>query len=251
MRNRLFRDLLKAHIKEIQQRNPAFSLRSFARKTKISPGAVHEILKGQRALSPEMAKKIVSTLQLSETERASFDEAIDGTDVERILLPDEAEELIQNWKYFAILSFFELDEPVTTPEEVSRRLGISATESRKYFDYLEKFGFVTRDSQGAYQHSGQQWATRDGVPSTLLRQVHKDGLSLAENALESVPVDERDFYSLTFAGSPGKLKIAKKEIRKFCDKLERTMGRGPIESVYKLSLQLIPLDERISTHPTR
>ena len=50
---------LRCRYIEIQNRNPAYSLRSFSRKLQINPSALCEILKGKRRVSRKMAERLL------------------------------------------------------------------------------------------------------------------------------------------------------------------------------------------------
>jgi transcriptional regulator with XRE-family HTH domain len=47
---------------EARSRNPAFSLRAFARKLEMSPSAISELLNGKRRVSRKLASRIVGNL---------------------------------------------------------------------------------------------------------------------------------------------------------------------------------------------
>jgi len=53
---------LRCKYDEIQNRNPAYSLRSFSRKLKINPSALCEILKGKRRVSRKMAERLLAQM---------------------------------------------------------------------------------------------------------------------------------------------------------------------------------------------
>jgi uncharacterized protein (TIGR02147 family) len=245
MQQKRFRDLLKNHYAKLKSRNPNFSLRSYAKKLQISSGALTEVFKGTRQISPTLARKLVARLALEPSELSEFENTIANTEGTRQLVPEAAHELVSDWRYFAILCLFELDKPIKTVGQASRRLGLSEDEVQDCFDYLVAHGILNLVGD-SYVHAGLQWATHDNVPSTGLRKVHREGFSQASRALETVEIDQRDVFALTFAGGAEQMKIAKQEIRAFCDRLERLMTRGEVDTVYKVAVQLFPIDERIS-----
>ena len=57
---------------ETQLKNPAFSLRAFARKLDLSPSALSEILKGKRRVSKKLAQRVVTNLCLAQSEAQSL-----------------------------------------------------------------------------------------------------------------------------------------------------------------------------------
>lgn len=71
-------ELLAAKFDAMRARNPRFSLRSYARKLGISPGATTEILRGKRRISAKLAARFAERLQLEEQERVQLFDGIRG-----------------------------------------------------------------------------------------------------------------------------------------------------------------------------
>lgn len=67
-----YRVWLKAEFAERCQRNPGYSLRSFARDLKILPSRLGDILHGHQGMSVTVAKALASRLAWSESEREHF-----------------------------------------------------------------------------------------------------------------------------------------------------------------------------------
>ncbi|MGE0617107.1 MAG: hypothetical protein AB7P04_15865 [Bacteriovoracia bacterium] len=57
-----YRELLKAALAQRIQKNPAYSLRAFARDLGISPGHLCEVLSGKHRLSRRMESLVVNKL---------------------------------------------------------------------------------------------------------------------------------------------------------------------------------------------
>jgi uncharacterized protein (TIGR02147 family) len=79
------------------------------------------------------------------------------------------------------------------------------------------------------------------VPSTAIRKYHRDNLVKAAEALEEVPVELRDFSSITMATCSEKVGQARELIRKFREELSDLMESGDRETVYTLAVQLFPV----------
>ena len=85
------------------------------------------------------------------------------------------------------------------------------------------------------------------VPSSAIRQFHKEHLKKAAVAIEAQPVETRDFSGTTFAINPKKLPRAKALIRRFQNELMELLENGDRSSVYHLAVQLYRLDQETST----
>lgn len=241
MWNRFTRKILVERLKESQRKNSAFSLRAFALKAKISPGALSEFISGKRRLSKESAIKVVENLELSPAERKQFDRLLNGDDV-RDELKDDKFSLISHWSYFAVLSILELDNPPTDVKEIAKRLALPVEKVKEIAARLVALDLL-HERAGKLELTGRHFVSTDEIPSKAIVQSHMEDLDLAKTSLRSTPVGERDFVSLTFAGSSEDLKKAKREIRRFRDRLYTIMSASKTDHVYKFSLQLYPLSD--------
>jgi transcriptional regulator with XRE-family HTH domain len=86
-----------------QQRNPAYSLRAFARDLEISPTGISLILNKKRPLTLERAINWAEKLQMNEDEKAVFLEAVSCDSVER-LNPNnrKSEQLLEKIQYYEL-----------------------------------------------------------------------------------------------------------------------------------------------------
>ena len=95
-------------------KNPSFSLRAFAKKLKINPSALSEILNGKRVISESLARRLVDNLALDPKEKQSVLSLFDQTANSGETIDDNYLELsvdhfktISEWYHFAILSLME------------------------------------------------------------------------------------------------------------------------------------------------
>jgi uncharacterized protein (TIGR02147 family) len=238
---------------ESRARNPAFSLRAFARKLKLSPSAVSEILKGKRRISREMAGRLTETLCLNPREARALlslfprpkGESQSAPESEFLELSVDHFHMVSSWHHFAILSLAETRGFKGEARWIAGRLGLRTTEAQEALDRLERLGLLKRvpKSKGALAPTGAQYSTPDGTPSAALRKAHGDNLELARKSLERDDVSERDFTSMTMAIDPARLPVAKGMIREFMGTLADYLESGPKAEVYKACFQLFPLTE--------
>lgn len=238
------RKLLTKKLEEAKAKNPSFSLRAFASKLGMSPGALSEILNERRLITLKNAKRIIDNLGLTVTERNRIDGLLKGSKLgDRVLLEDEVFELLGDWKYFALLSLMELSAPPETAGQFAERLNITDKQAKDCLEKLVSLDLAIREGQ-RYTHSGRHFTTTDEIPSRAIRASHLQDLEKMRDAVLHLPVDERDFTSITFAGSSAELLRAKKMIRRFRDRLSQQMSAKRKDGVFRLSIGLFPLSRK-------
>lgn len=235
-------------------KNPAYSLRSFARKIDCSPAAVSEILNNKRKVSPKLAQKIIEKIGLDPEEMkqilALFGSKSTAKDSSSATKPAYSElasdqfKTVSQWYHFAILSLSETKDFQDDPKWIAERLNVRLPDIQQAIERLERLGMIKRDKRGRLEPTGQQFVTTDEIASTALRGAHAEILDLARNSLEQDEVQARDFTTMTMAVDPQRLVKAKKMIREFratlCDFLEQ----GERTEVYQLSVNLFPLSRQ-------
>jgi len=74
----LIQRILSERFAGMRERNPRFSLRAYAKRLGLSPGATTEILRGKRRISAKIVLRIAEKLQLEERERQVLLQAVHG-----------------------------------------------------------------------------------------------------------------------------------------------------------------------------
>jgi uncharacterized protein (TIGR02147 family) len=230
---------------QLKERNPAFSLRSFAKKIDVSSGELSEIFSGKRNVSLNKAKKIASKLILSPEEKMKlFASFLDDDDA---IFSGPNRELVDQYElnsdplHFAILSLFELDNFKSDESWIAEQLGLSLKECSVKIDRLKRLNIINMDASGNLLPTGKSFTTTDNIKNLSVRKAHFENLKLAEHALETREVEERDFTAITMPIDPDKLNDAKKMIRKFRDELSLFLESGKKTEVFKMNIQFFPL----------
>lgn len=236
-----FRSMMSRFL--LEKEGSALSMRSFAKSAGMSASAVSEIISGKRSLSPRAALQLLEVLKIDSKEKQYFSELIAKEQSgERRLLGKEAEILLSDPYFPAVLSLFELYERALTVREIAERFGLSEDRTREIVDQLVKTGMLERNNEDSLIHKGAYWTTTDHIPSEAIRTAHLNELKIASHAIKEIGTDERDFTSITFAGNSKQLARVQKEIRRFRDRVSQIMEEGDADQVYKLNVQLFPLD---------
>jgi uncharacterized protein (TIGR02147 family) len=240
--------LLLRKFQESQLQNSRYSQRAFAQKLGVSSGALSEIFKGKRALSPAQKKRMADSLQLSPQEQLDFFE----DDLPENLRPMRREvfqlsvdqfHLISEWWHFGMLSLlrtrgFRLDQ-----DWIAARLGLSAKVASEAIDRLFRLGQLKR-SGGKVLREHARVETTDEFFDLSVQKSHLENAKLIEKSILENPLEVRDHTSLTIAVNRKNMKRAKELIRVFQDQFEReieTARDGDADEVYRLSISFFPL----------
>ena len=240
--------LLLRELNYRKERNPNFSLRAFAKLLCISPAQLSQLISGKRRLTERQALKIAEKLSMSPNERIEILRNIrpdfipkddSPTEVFQILEDDQFK-LISEWYHYAILSLGDLKNCKADTRWITKRLGISELQAIDAFSRLKRMGII-KIIGGKFKQVSKPLFTSSDRASIYIRRYHQKNLSLASEKLEIIPVEKRDFSSMTFAVNTKKLSIAKKLIQDFEKRLCKELEAGDKSEVYTLSVQLFPL----------
>jgi transcriptional regulator with XRE-family HTH domain len=246
--------LLLIHLSKARVRNPSYSLRSMAQRIKISPAALSEILNGKRRVSVKMAEKILHGLNIPPDEvmpviklfSTNGQNLKNSQKFEFSELANDQFKIISNWYHFAILSLTETEDFRNDPRWIADRLNVRVSDIELAIDRLLRLGMLRRGVNGRLESTGEQFATTDEITSSAVRGFHSEVLELARNSLESVPLEKRDFTTMTMAVDPKRLIKAKKMIRTFRAKLCEYLEQGDRTEIYQLSINLFPLSQNVT-----
>ncbi len=243
---------LREHFLELKAKNSSYSLRAFAKRMQISPSALSEILHGKRKVSRQLATQILTRIgaDAKDQERilSLFKNSTLASDEEKKYMELSADQfqLISKWHHFALLSLAETKGFIADPLWVAKRLGITFSEAERALERLERLGFIEWfRSRKVLKPLKGQLQTSDDIANQAIRQSHYEDIDLSRRALESVPVEDRDFTALTLAIDKSKLPQAKKLIREFQNELMSFLESGEQTEVYKICFHVLPLSQPI------
>jgi DNA-binding MarR family transcriptional regulator len=235
---------LHRELSERLQKNPAYSMRAFARHIDLDQSLLTKVLQGKRRLSPNTVQKILSTLQAD----ASVVDRIIQKTTERAgdfrVMEEEAFNLIKGWHHFAILELMKLASFVPDEDYVSRRLGLHIEVVREALTRLEEMGYIRRlEHEWQLLKPNNAWSSTTRT-SEARRQLQKTLLEKSLNAIDEVNVDKRDHSSLTVAVPVNRLPEFKEKIQKMRRELgSHFQSQGQLDEVYQLTISFFPLTQ--------
>lgn len=257
-----YKELLRLELLGRIRKNPAFTMRAFARDLNMSPAFLSQVLNGKRVLSEDRAHHVAERLKWKPERRDLFVDMLryhTAKDVQakdyllkkigkskenynsRYDLAVEHFKVISEWYHFAILELTEVNDYRLTAPSAARRLGIQSFEARMAIDRLIRLGLL-EEQNGRLSKSKSNVGIAD-VPSEAIRAFHRQLLEKAKSAIEQQSPENREFYSITLAINPSRLKRAKALIHKFSHEIMECLQDGPKKTVYQLGVQLFKLEK--------
>ncbi|NCN95299.1 MAG: TIGR02147 family protein [Bdellovibrionales bacterium] len=244
-----FRSALRGYLEQMKSTLGGDTLRTLAKKAGLSPSTVSEILNGKRKITESVALKILDAMDMDVNEKKILEDLVRaGLGSERRVLPKDAEQLIANWHFSAILSLLEINEDFDV-FKISEELRLNPEVVSEAIRLLASYQLVETDKDGKVILTGDYWTTTEDIPSGAIKIFHKGDLKLAAERIDEVPPEDREFTSLTFAGSAKQFDQIKNEIRKFRDKVSHLMTLSDPDQVYKFNIQLYPMRSKSSHNP--
>lgn len=124
----------------------------------------------------------------------------------------------------------------------SMRPALTAKQAKESIDLLLQLGLVVKTISGKYRQADGMVRTADELSSYVVMKYQKENLRLADEALDSVPQDERDISTLTAGISSVCFLELKREIQSFRRHIAHLVDQDKGQDrVYQLNLQLFPL----------
>ena len=242
-------EFLNFEYQKRKQRNPNYSLRSFAKWLSISPAQLSQMLSGKRTITLKTLKKINDRLALSPQDNRELMQSllkekhlISTSPAQKThLLKDDEFALIADWYHLAILSLAKTKGAKSDPRWVARRLGIKFEEAHQALLRMERLGILQLKPE--LKQMGDPLEVSSEIPSQAIRKYHLQNLSLAMEKIETVETSLRQFLSMSIPMNPSLLKAMKKEMDQFLERMTDLSHAAKPSEVYHLNIQLFPVSK--------
>lgn len=242
----------------------------FARSLDRSEAWLSMVLKGRRALDPEMVEPVASALRLDATQTAYFAALVDlhsrSTRSRRLawatvqatqrhvaasgaLDADVAIQLLSRWYVSAILELAACDGFRADPRWIARTLvpPIGPVEAEEALTLMLRVGVLVPDDAGGLRpDSSRTWSPHmlpRGAVSSAVREHHRTMLAIAAAAIDQAVSNERHVSSATFALPESVYGELVARLREMERELAVVAGQRPepANRVYQLGIQLFPV----------
>jgi len=244
-----------------------FSHRSFARDAGIvSPNYLLRVMRGERNLADDYVPRFIAALKLKADEARYFEALIAFNNeksahakeaaLQKLLtlrysrgeyrLLDKKLQFYEHWYYpvireLAVILDFKEDYNLLARNCVPR---ITAVQAENAVVFLVKNGFIKKENTGRYSFVDPAISTGAEVNSIVLRKYHRATIGHFADALDAIPLENRDISSLTMSVSHKTYVAMKKEIQDFRKRLAAMVHEDHRpEMVCLAGFQLIPRSE--------
>ncbi|MEZ0392905.1 MAG: TIGR02147 family protein [Pseudobdellovibrionaceae bacterium] len=214
-----YRSFLREYLSQQMARNPAYSLRAFARKLELAPSSLSEILNGKKKMSHEMASRLALKLNLKARESkyflllADLELAASAESKNQILqqlqglnrhrsvasLDMEMFRVISDWYHIPIIEMTRLTDFQFTPSNVAKRLGITSVEAASAIDRLVKLELIEKLKDGKFVKTKDNALFSSLGKNEALRKFYRQMLEQTSKALEAQTPQQRFSGTETFA----------------------------------------------------
>lgn len=266
------RSYLQAMIAYLKATRPQFSYRYFSREAGFaSPNFLKLVAEGKRGLSVASIGRFARGLGLDEAEREAFETLVlldqAGSDEERTRYWERLRSAAQSAgagrieaaQYDAYVDWWTLplwelmhapdfrEEPAWIGQQLHPR--VSRSDVRKALRTLETLGLAERGEDGVLRPRERSLSTGPRVRSLAIRNHHRAMLQLAEQSLDTVPVDERDITGLTVSLTAERYDDVRRRIEALRRELLALADADPPSTtaeVYQISFLVFPLTRKAS-----
>jgi uncharacterized protein (TIGR02147 family) len=257
-----FREILAADFSERKQRRPSYSVRSYARDLGMNASTLAGAMQGRYGISLATAKQVAERLQLdkkqtqffidlveSQHSRASFQkkEATHrlkkhSPTVELENLSPEESDLTIKWFFFAVLEYLTVHRKVESRKQIADALRLSEIDVERAIDLLLKQKLVKRTGSG-YERIKKHTMVQSKVPSTLIREFHKQVLDLAKQAIDEQPIANRKYINTVLSFDSAKTAEARSWLETANEEFVSKFSTSPTsDKVYLFGFHLFQLD---------
>lgn len=239
-----FSDFLRKQYELRRDKNPKFSLRSFANKLGVDQSLVSKVLNGKRDLSFLSMKNCLERMEIQEPELSELLAKFSRKVVYHRAIEEDVFTVVSHWSHFAILELFKLENFSADVNEIAERLNLTQIVAEESLQRLERFNFLSL-SEGRYSitRSNNDWASHT-VTSDARRALQKTFLEKSIHALETVPIEKRHHGSYTFAVDSTRVKELKEKIAEFNFQIANMSAQHEnLNEVYQFQVSLFPLTQ--------
>ncbi len=267
-------EILKMYFHRKKLTNSLYSLRSWARDIKISPGFASEMLSGKRPIPASRIAAIVTSLQMDFIAEELLKKAIVKAKLKKEGLPTSALEdtrrefdklrhleayeplekkkfsILNPWYNVVILDLLSCTQFQDDLKWIANTVGISEFQAKWALDELLNQGFIKRDTKGLHKVSRRlRLALQESHPE--IRTFHLHMIEKAKQHLQRQTTQAdfklREISGICLAANPENIPEAKIKLAEALHEVVEILTQGPCTQVYSLAVQLIPLLKQVES----
>jgi len=246
----MIQGLLKKELKKRQDKNPRYSLRSFARDLKISPSMISRFLAGEREPSPETLGQILDCLDLDPSlKKQIVDSLVSQQDFK---IPQDADYVelnagqlakLNHWLFFALLELLRSPRRKFSISKIAKALSQPEKLIEEKVEILLEMGLLKKTQSGFKSMESKQTAK---TTRSVLDQIHAGYLDQAKLSMSSSKEEQRSISGITVLSNPARIAEAAERIKIFRRTLASFLAVRPEdqdEKLYRVQIALFPLEK--------
>lgn len=262
-----YRGLLGALIAQRRKQKKFFSYRWFSQRAGFtSPNFLNLVVKGKRHLSIDSLEKVIAIFQLTKEEGEFFRYLVHFNKAKTISEKEHfAHQLVKlrkfqkefplsrdqfeyyaKWHHIPVREMLNLKNPPRSEQEIAELLvpHISCGDVRAALEKMHSLDMISSCEEG-WKVRAESLTTGHKFSSFGVVQFHKKMLSLAAEALDRFPSEEREVSSVTVGFSEETFLRIKKMIEDFRSQL-MTLAEADADKdrIYQINFQMFPLSQR-------
>lgn len=255
-----YRKLLVREFGARVERNPRYSLRSFARDLRTSPSRLSEIFHEKQGLSQKTAgewgerlgwdPQTISMFKLMVLKKhaRSFlqkELAESTTPAKQIVLELDKFEVIADWYHLAVFELLQIPKISQSLDYLATLLGASQTTVREVLERLERLKLLKLQAGGRIKVLKANISIGDTIPSAAVRRFHHQMLKIAQDALDKQNIEERDFAATILQLSENQIPAFKMLIKEFRKNIRENLPKpNGKRHLYGFNTQLVRLTKK-------
>lgn len=246
-------EYLKMHLRELQDKNPSYSLRAFAKKINISPGGLSQILNQQKKISLDRALNISRLLNLSERETSYFSRLVQADSIanqnSRIKWLDELNldfsefsttrnleidqfRLISDWYGLAILQWITHFPKRTSVSEIAEAFKIKVSDVSRSLERLCHLEIIEKSGADQFKILTDRIEVTSQIPSEVIQSYYRSLLPIIEHNISAQDSRERVIGAEVMAFDDSQID----EVRKLSDEFLISLQKLSMKSKNKKSV---------------
>jgi uncharacterized protein (TIGR02147 family) len=255
-----YQHVLQEELWRRKARNPAYSLRAFAKDIGLSMTSLSLILRRKQGLSAARAQAIAKRLSLDDSRLDRFIYSVKAqhskSQIEREIAAQALTKIVSSrselrvkhaefknvahWFHFAIVECVRA-RPTLKAEQIAKLLSLELRFVKPAMIHLQEAGILTF-SKSKWSVKAEIISVIQSGPSRAIRDLHHEVLQRAQEAIERFATDERILSTTIFCVDPDRLEEMHKEINRIRRMmLEKYASPGPGGEVFCFAQQLFPM----------
>ncbi len=234
------RIVLNSYLKEVQKRNPKYSLRALARDLEISHSTLSSIINGKRKPSANLFIRLKKKLKFDVNQKFF-------KSTNYIPLDDQIIKLTNKWYFNVLLELPLLEDFKPNLPWIAARVGIPESIAKNSIELLKKHKLIKLKKNGYWTAIHKNTSTIGNKNQKSIQDIKKLQKSFLFQQLishEIDPIENCSQVGNTIAIDPKDLPVAREKIysflRELSDFLERNTNK-PKKEIYRLGISLFPL----------